>query len=95
LTVVEANACGLPVVASRRPGLQDSVKDGQTGYLVDYGDPRAFAEKALELLADSGKWEKMSRNGLEWVKSLTWDRTGEEMEKIFLGEIEARGGTVG
>ncbi|UCG52508.1 MAG: glycosyltransferase family 4 protein [Candidatus Latescibacterota bacterium] len=93
LTVVEANACGLPVVASRRPGLQDSVKDGQTGYLVEYGDPRAFADKALELLEDREKWENISRGGLEWARSLTWDRTGEEMERIFLGEIVAKGRT--
>lgn len=94
LTVVEANACGVPVVASRRPGLQDSVKDGDTGYLVEYGDPRAFADKALELLTDEDKWKRMSDAAIEWARSLTWDRTGSEMEAIFLDEIQSmrRGG---
>jgi len=34
LTVIEANACGTPVVASRSPGLVESVRDGETGILV-------------------------------------------------------------
>jgi glycosyltransferase involved in cell wall biosynthesis len=88
LTVVEANACGLPVVASRRPGLMDSVKDGETGYLVEYGDVDGFAARALELLADPRKWQQMSGAGLEWAGSLTWDQTGREMTAIFLEEIE-------
>lgn len=88
LTVVEANACGLPVIASRRPGLQDSVKDGETGHLVEYGDVRGFAAKAIELLADPEKWGRMSLAAVEWARSFTWDRTGREMKKIFLDEIE-------
>jgi glycosyltransferase involved in cell wall biosynthesis len=88
LTVVEANACGVPVVASRRPGLQDSVKDGQTGLLAEYGDVRDFADKALELLTDAEKWDRVSRAGLDWARSLTWDATAREMTDIFLKEIQ-------
>ncbi|UCH84758.1 MAG: glycosyltransferase family 4 protein [Candidatus Latescibacterota bacterium] len=92
LTVVEANACGMPVVASRRPGLQDSVKDGETGYLVEYGNPRAFADKAIELLTDAERWRRMSGAAVGWARSLTWERTGREMEDIFLEEIQSAGG---
>jgi glycosyltransferase involved in cell wall biosynthesis len=87
LTVIEANACGLPVVASRRPGLQDSVRDAVTGYLVDYGDVEGFARRSLELLSEPAKWRRMSEAGLEWARSLTWERTGREMRDIFMGEI--------
>ncbi|MFQ5510752.1 MAG: glycosyltransferase family 4 protein [Candidatus Krumholzibacteriia bacterium] len=88
LTVVEANACGLPVIASDRPGLRDSVLDGRTGYLVEYGDVEAFAARSLELLADAGKWSRMSGEAAEWARSLTWDKTAEEMEEIFMKEME-------
>ncbi len=91
LTVIEANACGLPVVASRRPGLQDSVKDGVTGYLVPYGDVRAFADRALELITDAELSKRMSGAATEWARSLTWGRTGSEMLKIFLEEIDSGG----
>ena len=91
LTVIEANACGVPVVASRRPGLQDSVKDGETGYLVEYGDVHAFADRALELRTDGEKWRKMSRNAIDWARSLTWEQTGRRMTEIFMDEIEPGG----
>jgi glycosyltransferase involved in cell wall biosynthesis len=78
LTVVEGNACGLPVVASDRPGLRDSVVDRETGFLVPYGDDKAFAAKALEILRDPKLWARMSAAALERVKSLTWDRTAKE-----------------
>jgi glycosyltransferase involved in cell wall biosynthesis len=89
--VVEANACGLPVVASRRPGLQDSVKDGVTGFLVPYGDVRAFADRAFEIVTDSALSKRMSGAAMEWARSLTWGRTGSEMLKIFLEEIDSGG----
>ena len=87
LTVVEANACGLPVIASNRPGLKDSVKHEKTGYLVEYGQPAAFAARAVELLSDRAKWQAMSEAALDWARSLTWERTADEMEKIFLEEL--------
>jgi glycosyltransferase involved in cell wall biosynthesis len=83
LTVVEANACGMPVVASDRPGLRDSVRDGETGFLVPYGDVNAFAEKALLLLKDESLWKRMSDGALERVRELTWERCSREAEKFI------------
>ena len=87
LTVVEANACGLPVIAADSPGLRDSVLDEKSGYLVTQDDDHAFAEKSLELLSDKERWSQMSAAAMEWAGTLTWERTADEMEKIFLEEI--------
>jgi len=86
LTVVEANACGVPVVGSNRPGLKDSILDGRTGYLVEYGDDADFARRGLEILSDRDLWARMSGAALEWAATMTWERTADEMEKIFLEE---------
>jgi glycosyltransferase involved in cell wall biosynthesis len=86
LTVVEANACGVPVVGSDRPGLKDSILDGKTGFLVEYGDDAAFAARGLELLSDPELWKRMSAAGLEWAQTMTWERTADEMEQLFLRE---------
>ncbi|HEU4929369.1 MAG TPA: glycosyltransferase family 4 protein, partial [Candidatus Krumholzibacteria bacterium] len=83
LTVVEANACGVPVVGSDRPGLRDSIQDGKTGFLVPYGDADAFAAKSAMLLTDAALWRRMSAASLEWARSLTWDKTADEMERQF------------
>jgi len=90
LTVLEANACGVPVVGSNRPGLKDSILPDETGFLVEYGDVEAYAARGLELLTDVELWRRMSRAGLEWARSMTWRRTADEMEQLFLREVSSR-----
>jgi glycosyltransferase involved in cell wall biosynthesis len=68
----------VPVVASDRPGLRDSVRDGESGFLVPYGDDGAFAEKSLAILGDRRLWNRMSAGALDRVKDLTWERCARE-----------------
>ncbi len=84
LTVIEANACGVPVVASDRPGLRDSVVDGSTGFLVPYGDSTAFGEKAALLLTDRELWKDMSASAIERTGELAWERCARETEQFLL-----------
>lgn len=83
LTVIEANECGVPVVASRRPGLRDSVRDGETGLLARYGDPADFAQKALTLLTDPPLWRAMSENAVRWARSFSWDEAALRTEALL------------
>lgn len=52
LAVVQAMACGVPVVAARVGGIPELIRDGETGCLVPPEAPRTVADRALELLAD-------------------------------------------
>jgi len=83
LTVVEANQCGLPVVASDRPGLKDSVRHGLTGALVPYGDDAAFAREALRLLRDPALWRERSEAARRWAGTFSWERCVEESLALF------------
>jgi glycosyltransferase involved in cell wall biosynthesis len=91
LTVVEANACGVPVVASDRPGLKDSVWDGETGVLVPYGDVEAFAKASIDILRDGELWKRMSSKAIERVGVLTWERCAREvaelLDRFMQGEV--------
>ena len=77
-------------MASDRPGLRDSVWDGETGFLVPYGDDKAFAEKAVQLLTDDGLWDRMSAAALERVKELTWERCARETEEFLLTMLDSK-----
>jgi len=50
LSVMEAQACGIPVVASRVGGLIDLIEDGKSGYLVDSKDPAVLANRIIDVL---------------------------------------------
>lgn len=83
LTVVEANACGLPVIASDSPGLRDSVVHGKTGFLVPHGDENSFADRIVELIENPELWDRLSRGGIERVRELTWERCAKETEGLI------------
>ncbi len=91
LTVIEANQCGLPVVASNRPGLMDSVRHGETGSLVPFGDEEAFAREALALLKDPDLWLQRSEAARRWAATFSWQRCAEQSISLF--EQVAGGGS--
>jgi glycosyltransferase involved in cell wall biosynthesis len=80
LTVIEANAVGTPVVASDAPGLRDSVRHGETGWLAPVGDVAAFRARIAELLSAGDAAEAMARRGEEWARRFDWDVAADELE---------------
>ena len=60
--ILEAMACGKPVVATRVSGIPEAVRDGETGYLVGVGDYEAFSDRVLKVLRDKQLREKMGMN---------------------------------
>ncbi|MCI0370869.1 MAG: N-acetyl-alpha-D-glucosaminyl L-malate synthase BshA [candidate division NC10 bacterium] len=59
LAALEAQSCGLPVIATRVGGLPEVVADGETGYLFPVGSVQAMAEAAVALLQDAERLQKM------------------------------------
>jgi glycosyltransferase involved in cell wall biosynthesis len=81
LIVMEANACGTPVVVANSPGLRDSSKDGVNGLMYKYGDVPALAEKLEKLLSDGALRNRLGQQAIEWAKQWTWDGAADAMEK--------------
>jgi glycosyltransferase involved in cell wall biosynthesis len=78
IPVVEAMAAGCPVIASRSGGVIETVKDGETGFIVDKNNPRQLAQVLLRLLEDDALRETMGRAGRERaLANFTWDRVAE------------------
>jgi glycosyltransferase involved in cell wall biosynthesis len=87
LTSIEANGCGTPVVASDVPGLCDSVRDGETGFLVPFGDAAAMADRIGRILGDSDLAAKLQTASLDWARSHTWDTVADRTESVLLRAI--------
>lgn len=67
--VIEAMACGRPVIASRDGGIPEIVEESKTGHLLPVGDYAGFAQKTVELLSQRERWEAMSRRAVEAARS--------------------------
>jgi glycosyltransferase involved in cell wall biosynthesis len=69
LSVLEAWAAGVPVVASRVGGLPELIQDGRTGALFDFGDTDALAHLFESLIGGSPRARQMAAAGQEYVRS--------------------------
>lgn len=69
LVLQEAQASGMPVVASRHNGFPESLVDGETGFLVPERDADAMAERILHLLQNPSIWPGMGTAGRKFVEA--------------------------
>ncbi|MDY6866126.1 MAG: glycosyltransferase family 4 protein [Halobacteriota archaeon] len=90
LIVTEANAMGTPAIAYNVNGLRDSVRNGETGLLVESGNIDAFAGAIVKILKDDMLREELTNNALKWSKGFTWERSAEEFLKVFEGVVDKR-----
>lgn len=68
LVLLEAMACGVPVIGTRIGGIPEVIVDGETGYMVEVGDTKVVAEKAVALLTDNEKLNRFRENAVRHVK---------------------------
>lgn len=84
LTLLEASATGLPIVATNDGGPNDIVHNCDNGILVDPTQPEAIAKALRKIITDNGIWETYSKNGIMNVqKYYTWQsHAGVYTEKV-------------
>ena len=83
IAIVEASACGLPVVGGRAGGVPDAVRDGETGILVDPDDAAAVAHGITRLLDDVELRRRMGAAGRRAVETYyNWDRVARDLMEI-------------
>jgi sucrose-phosphate synthase len=74
LTLIEAAASGLPMVAPEDGGPENIMANCRNGCLVDTADPSAIAGAIADILGDRAAWQRMSRSGFAGAKRhYTWD----------------------
>ena len=83
ISALEAQACGTPVVGYKIPGLIDSVKDGETGFLVPDGDRAALAKTVLRVLMDKELRVEMSRKAKLFASNYSWESSAEKFSTLI------------
>src|SRR5688572_28086555 len=83
ISIAEASACGIPVVAGRSGGIPEAVRDGETGFLVDAERAEAVAEAVSRLLDEPelrGRFGAAGRRAVETYYN--WDRVAHDLAGI-------------
>jgi colanic acid/amylovoran biosynthesis glycosyltransferase len=75
LVLQEAQAMGLPVIATRTGGVPEGLLDGVSGYLVPERDVAALANRMIDLCRRSEDWARMGRAGSDFVRQKFDQRT--------------------
>ena len=73
ITNMEASACGTPVIASRSPGLRESVKDGESGFLFNPGDVADFGGRMLRLASDPSLRRELGQGARRFAERFSWE----------------------
>jgi glycosyltransferase involved in cell wall biosynthesis len=81
ITVIEAAACGTPSLASASPGLRDSIRHGETGFLVTHGDVEGLAARMVEVADSPPLVARLGERARRFAEGLTWESAAAATER--------------
>ncbi len=84
VAILEAMACGLPVVSTRHAGIPEAVVESETGLLVEEGDAHGMGDRLLALARDPDQRRAFGRAG--WARArqrFTWEREKQDLARIL------------
>jgi glycosyltransferase involved in cell wall biosynthesis len=81
ITNLEAAACATPVVASNSPGIRESVRDGETGYLVKHGDVVAMGAAMARLAGNLELVKQLGAQARIFAEGFTWENAATQTER--------------
>jgi phosphatidylinositol alpha-1,6-mannosyltransferase len=90
ISIVEASASGLPVLGGRSGGVEDAVREGETGFLVDPEDVGAVTAAIRRLLGDPGLARRLGAGGRTAAESyFNWARVTADLRRLAAAAIDS------
>jgi glycosyltransferase involved in cell wall biosynthesis len=92
ITLLEAMACGTPIVCSDLPAFHHVVREGEEGLFAPLRDPVALAGAVRRLLEDEGLRERMGRAGRARALEFSWPRVTDQVLDLYARVLGVRTG---
>jgi phosphatidylinositol alpha-1,6-mannosyltransferase len=84
IVLLEAQACGKPVITGRSGGTAETIDPSRTGEIVDCDAPDLLADLAADLLQDDARRERMGTLARQWVvERFAWDVLSRQAAELF------------
>ena len=90
LVLLEANACGTPVVSARDSGAEEPVIHDQNGLLVPPNDVPALTDALRTVLTDASRWRKLANGGRRRADEMTWRRSAQQLLDVYAQSLGRR-----
>ena len=90
LVLLEANACGTPVVGARDSGAEEPVIHGENGLLVPSNDVPALTDALRTVLTDTACWEALANGGRRRAAAMTWRRSAQQLMDVYARGLGTR-----
>ncbi len=81
--VLEAMACGLPVIVSNRVGAKDWVKDGVNGFIFPFGNREALEERMAWFVSDFSRVESLRAQARATAEQCSWENYGRRLVSMI------------
>jgi glycosyltransferase involved in cell wall biosynthesis len=88
--VVEAMACGVPIVAANAGGPAEIIEQGRDGLLVPPGDPDALAAAVIQLLDDADLRTRLAESAARKAQRYRPERIAAEVEQVYASVLASR-----
>jgi len=88
LVLMEAQALGIPVIATKQGGVPYFIRDGVNGILIDYGRPDQIVKAVKIILEDRDFARRMGENGRRLAEKHTWDSIANKTLAIYEDLVE-------
>ncbi|MFH1820676.1 MAG: glycosyltransferase family 4 protein [Candidatus Nealsonbacteria bacterium] len=83
IAILEAQAAGIPVIATRTGGILDLIKDGETGFLVDPKNTKQIKEAVFKIQSDQELAQNLTRNAKEKLVNYNWSNIADRVYKVY------------
>ncbi|MSU54445.1 MAG: glycosyltransferase family 1 protein [Candidatus Staskawiczbacteria bacterium] len=88
--LLEAMACGTPIVTTNVRGIPEIIQDGINGFLVEPKRPEQIAQQVIRLFSDNDLQKRISANNREQAKQYSWEIAADKFIELYSGIVNKK-----